>query len=197
MTPVEGRPLEDDELVELAIAGDVGSYERLMQRYQSLAFRVAFLITHSAADAEEAAQEAFVKAYYALRTFRRGAPFRPWLLTIVSNEARNRRRSDARRAALALRAAEDRPVGDAAPSSEETVLAEERREALVKALEELKEDDRVIIGYRYLLELSEDEVAAVLGCPKGTVKSRLSRAMARLRELVGEGFDLERSVVER
>jgi RNA polymerase sigma factor (sigma-70 family) len=196
MTPVEGRPLEDEELLELAVAGDVGAYERLMKRYQSLAFRVAFLITHSAADAEEAAQEGFIKAYYALRTFRRGASFRPWLLTIVSNEARNRRRSDARRAALALRAAEDRPTGDAAPSSEETVLAEERREVLVEALENLREDDRMIIGYRYLLELSEEEVAAALGCPRGTVKSRLSRAMARLRELVGDGSPLPRTEVE-
>jgi RNA polymerase sigma factor (sigma-70 family) len=193
---VEGRPLEDEELLELAIAGDVREYERLVQRYQSLAFRVAFLITHSAADAEEAAQEAFVKAYYALRTFRRGSSFRPWLLAIVSNEARNRRRSDARRSALALRAAEDRPIGDAAPSSEETVLAQERREALVKAMEDLREDDRVIIGYRYLLELSEEEIAAALRCPRGTVKSRLSRAMGRLRDLVADASEMQRTEVD-
>jgi RNA polymerase sigma-70 factor (ECF subfamily) len=196
MTPVEGRPLEDEQLLELAVAGDVGAYEQLMQRYQSLAFRVAFLITRSAADAEEAAQEGFVKAYYALRTFRRGSSFRPWLLTIVSNEARNRYRSDARRAALSLRAVEDRLIGGAAPSSEETVLAQERREALVKAMEDLREDDRVIIGYRYLLELSEEEVAAALGCRRGTVKSRLSRAMGRLRKLMVEGSPLERTEMD-
>ena len=85
--------------------------------HQSIAFRTAYLLTGSAADAEEAAQTAFVKAWSALPRFRRGAPFRPWLLRIVANEAHNRRRAAGRRAAFELRAAEALPA-DATPSPE-------------------------------------------------------------------------------
>ena len=99
-----GRPLEEHELVERARAGDAGAYAVLVRGHQEIAFRTAYLICGNAADAEDAAQEGFVKAHRALGRFRAGEPLRPWLLTIVANEARNRRRSANRREALALRA---------------------------------------------------------------------------------------------
>ena len=171
-----GRPLEEHELVERARTGDAGAYAALVRGHQEIAFRTAYLITGNAADAEDAAQEGFVKAYRALHRFRAGEPVRPWLLTIVANEARNRRRSAGRRAGLALRAAgEEHRSGEAAPSPEAALLAGERRAALLAALGRLREDDRVVIGCRYLLELSEAETAAALGVRPGTVKSRLSR----------------------
>lgn len=179
---MEGRPLDDSDLVERAQRGDVDAYEELVKRYQGIAHRTAYLVTGGAAEAEDAAQVAFTKAYYALSRFRAGAPFRPWLLQIVANEARNLRRSAGRRAGLELRLAEDRRRADAAPSPEAAVLAGEPRRELVEALNELREADRLVIGYRYLLDLSEAETAKVLGCAPGTVKSRLSRALARLRE---------------
>jgi RNA polymerase sigma-70 factor (ECF subfamily) len=178
---VEGRPLEDAELVELARDGDVRAYGELVERYREVAFRTAYLIARNAADAEDAAQDGFVKAYYALDRFRLGEPFRPWILRIVSNEARNRRRSAGRRERLALRLATHRGPGDAAPSPAVAAMANETRAALLAALESLGERDRLVIGYRYLLELSEAETAAALGVRSGTVKSRLSRALARLR----------------
>ena len=178
---MEGRPLEDSELVEQAQKGDAGAYEALVQRYQEVAFRTAYLITGEAAEAEDATQEAFVKAFYALARFRSGAPFRPWLLRIVANEARNRRKASGRGAQLALRVADDRPLGDAAPSPEEAVLAQEQRASLLQALNELREEDRLVLAYRYFFDLSESEMADALGCARGTVKSRLSRALSRLR----------------
>ena len=186
---MEGRPLEETELVERAKRGDASAYERIVRQYQGIAFRTAYLVTGSAADAEDAAQEAFVKAYRALDRFRAGSPFRPWLLRIVANEARNRRRAAGRRAGLALRTSEDRQNGDAAPSPETAVLAQERRATLLAALERLREEDRVVISCRYFLDLGEAEMAEVLGVPRGTVKSRLSRAMARLREQMGPAHD--------
>ena len=101
---MEGRPLEDAELVDLARDGDVPAYEELVTRYQGIAHRVAWLVARQAGEAEDAVQEAFVKAYYALPRFRSDAPFRPWLLRIVANEARNRVRSSRRRDGLVLRA---------------------------------------------------------------------------------------------
>jgi RNA polymerase sigma factor (sigma-70 family) len=184
---VEDRPPRDeDELVERARRGDAVAYERLVERYQELAFRTAYIITRSAADAEEAAQDGFVKAYRALGRFRRGEPLRPWLLRIVANEARNRRRSAARHGVLSLRAASEPPPGDAVPSPEAALLVREQRSALVSAVNRLPERDREVIACRYFLELSEEETAAALGWRRGTVKSRLHRALERLRGEWGE-----------
>jgi RNA polymerase sigma-70 factor, ECF subfamily len=177
---VVGRPLDERELVARAQRGDVDAYEELVRAYQGIAFRTAYVLAGSAADAEEAAQDAFVKAYRALWRFRAGAPFKPWLLRIVANEARNRRRSAGRRTALALRAAQV-PSGEAAPSPEAALIDAERREQLIAALDRLGESDREAIACRYFLDLSEAETAAALGLRRGTVKSRLSRALDRLR----------------
>ncbi|MFL5797523.1 MAG: RNA polymerase sigma factor [Actinomycetota bacterium] len=182
---MEGRPLEEPELVARARNGDVEAYEDLVRMHQQAAMRTAWLVTRNAAEAEDAVQEAFVKAYRALRRFREGAAFRPWLLAIVTNEARNRRRSVARSDRLTLRVAEVRPSGDAAPSPEAAALRQEERELLVEAMNGLREEDRLVVGYRYLLGLSEAETAHALGLPKGTVKSRLSRSLGRLRSELG------------
>ncbi len=182
-----------------------------MRRYQDLAFRVAYVLTGDATGAEDAAQTAFLKAWRALdrfetdpslrdQTSRRGralhasvkahhardrfrptTPFRPWLLRIVANEARNRRAAAGRRSTLALSAVEDRPSEDTALAPEAAALAEERRRELLGALNTLGEDDRTVIAYRYFFDLSEAEMAVALGCARGTVKSRLSRALERLR----------------
>ena len=167
--------------MERARQGDVSAYEELVHRYQGIAFRTAYLVAGSAADAQEAAQDGFVKAYRALGRFRRGAPFRPWLLQIVANEARNRRRSAGRRAGLELRLAGEASSGGAAPSPEATLVAGERREELLAALERLREEERLVIACRFFLDLSEEETAAALGVRKGTVKSRQSRALEHLR----------------
>jgi RNA polymerase sigma factor (sigma-70 family) len=192
---VEGRPLEDAELIGLARRGDVAAYETLVRRYREVAFRTAYLIAGSSADAEDATQEAFVKAYYALDRFRPDGEFRPWLLRIVANEARNRRRSVRRRESLALRLAADRPSGASAQAPEAAAVSADEARRLLGALADLPERDRLVISYRYLLELSEAETAAALGVRPGTVKSRLSRALERLRARVPAGLD-PRSVAE-
>jgi RNA polymerase sigma factor (sigma-70 family) len=183
---VGGRPLEDGELVERARNGDVDAYEDLVRRHQEAAVRIAYPIVGAPGEAEDAVQEAFLKAYHALHRFRPGAPFRPWLLRIVTNEARNRRRAFGRRAQLALRAAHDRPLGDAVPSPEASVVEEEQRRLLLEAVNRMKANDRVVIAYRYFLEMSEEEMAGTLGWARGTVKSRLSRALGRLRKTLTE-----------
>ena len=164
--------------------GDERAYEELVVRYSDLAFRTAYVATGSAADAEEAALDGFVKAHRALDRFREGEPFRPWLLRIVGNEARNRRRAAGRRAKIELTAARADRAGDAAPSPEAAVLAAERRAELLAALDRLEPDARQVVACRSLLELDVAETAAALGLPEGTVKSRLSRALERLRAVM-------------
>lgn len=176
--------------MERARAGDATAYEELVRRYQAVAYRTAYLVTRSFADAEDAAQAAFVKAFRALGRFDQRRPFRPWLLRIVANEAKNRRRWRARRAELELEAVGDRPA--VGPSPERQAEARERRRTLLAAVNRLGEGDREVIAYRYFLELSEAEMAEALGVAPGTVKSRLSRALGRLRaslERSGLGFE--------
>ena len=187
---MEGRPLDDLALVERARTGDVNAYEELVQQYQQLAYRVAYQVTGDAADAEDAAQEAFVNAYYALGRFRPGAPFKPWLCRIVANEARNRRMAAHRRTALAERAQQAQASGEAAPSPEAAAEADEFREILVEALGQLRDDDRLILSYRLFFDFSEADMAEALKVPKGTVKSRLSRALTRLRAALPADFQL-------
>jgi RNA polymerase sigma-70 factor (ECF subfamily) len=178
----EGGPLEDTALVERAKQGDVGAYATLVERHQEMAYRIAYLITGSGPEAEDAAQDAFVKAFFALPRFRAGAPFRPWLLRILANEARNRRKASGRRERLAHRLAADRPA--AGPSPEAEALGALQRQALLGALGQLSEAEQQVIAYRFFLELSEAEMAEVMACPRGTVKSRLSRALAHLRDVL-------------
>jgi RNA polymerase sigma-70 factor (ECF subfamily) len=186
---MEGRPTDDGELFARAQRGDAAAYEEIVQRYQRLAFRTAYVITGSAADAEDAAQEGFVKAYRALASFRAGAEPRPWLLRIVANEARNRVRSTGRRSQLELRAAADYRPGGAAPSPEAAAVAADDRRRLLDLVNALSDEYRLVIASRYFLELSGEETAAALGIPEGTVKSRLSRALARLKARIGERTD--------
>ena len=105
---------------------------------------------------------------------------------IVTNEAHNRRRAAGRREALALRASGEVVSGDAAPSPETALLGTARREELLAAVNRLEEHHRDAIVCRYFLDLSEEETAAALGCRRGTVKSRLARALERLRAELGE-----------
>jgi RNA polymerase sigma factor (sigma-70 family) len=180
--------VDDGLLVERARDGDAAAFGALVTRHAGVATRVAHLVAPGA-DVEDTIQEAFVKAWRALPDFRAGAPFRPWLCRIVANEAKNRVRSARRRDALALRTsvAEAR---DEPPSPEAIALDRDEAEALVHAMNLLRPDDRLVIAYRWLLELTEAEMADALGVPIGTVKSRLSRAMAKLRtHLISDGAE--------
>jgi RNA polymerase sigma factor (sigma-70 family) len=186
----EDRPLDDTGLVALARQGDARAYAELVRRYQDIAFRTAWAIAGTTGEAEDAAQTAFVKAYRGLGRFRRGAPFRPWLLAIVANEARNRLRSAGRRTDLELRLRADavplQASAGTASSAETAVGSRLAEEALLAAVNRLPLVDRQVITCRYFLELSEAETATALGWAKGTVKSRLSRSLGRLRVALAE-----------
>jgi len=177
--------LDDATAVARARAGDLDAYEVLVAHYTAAAHRAAVLLG-AGADADDVVQEALVKAYRRLSRYRGESGFRPWLLAIVANETRNLHRSRSRREGLALRAGR-REMPALAPDPAETAEANERRQRLVEQLQRLADKDREVLVCRYLLDLSEAETALTLGLPKGTVKSRTARALARLREnLSGE-----------
>ncbi|MFI7250059.1 RNA polymerase sigma factor [Micromonospora chalcea] len=189
--PTAEAALDDDALVTRVRAGDREAYDALVARHTASAYRTAVLLG-AGPDAEDVVQEAFVKAYRKLSRYRAEASFRSWLLAIVANETRNLHRTRTRRDGLVLRAAAAEPAGaGGADDGLDAVLAAERRAALVGALRLLPVRDREAIVCRYLLDLGEDETATVLGLPRGTVKSRTHRALAKLRAL------LDREVAHR
>lgn len=177
--------LDDATAVARARQGDLEAYELLVAQYTAPAHRAAVLLG-AGPDADDVVQESLVKAYRQLARYRGESGFKAWLLAIVANETRNLHRSRGRRDGLVLRAAA--VASDVlAPDPAESAMAAERRQRLVEQLRRLDERDREVLVCRYLLDLSEAETAVTLGVPKGTVKSRTARALARLREhLSGE-----------
>jgi RNA polymerase sigma-70 factor (ECF subfamily) len=179
---VESVLTAEAEALARALEGDRGSFGALVERHQDAAFRTAWLIVRDAQTAEDVAQEAFVRAYRSLGRFRAGEPFRPWLLRIVTNLALNEVRARSRRAGLFERAAAFARRSEPSPHAE--VAAGDESMRLLRAIDELPEDDRVVLYLRYFMEQSEREIATAIGRPAGTVKSRLHRASGRLRALI-------------
>ena len=174
--------IDDGAAIAAVRGGDADAFGVIVERYQAVAFRVAYLIVRDAATAEDVCQEGFIRAYRQLGRFRSGEPFRPWLLRIVTNLALNDVRARGRRQGLFARLA---PVEErVAPGPAAAVEAQERQTLLLRAIEELPEDDRVVLYLRHFLDLPEREIAAAIGKRPGTVKSRLSRARGRLRDVV-------------
>lgn len=137
------EPLQEEAaLIAQAQAGDLAAYGELVRRYESLAFRTAYLLCGDPAEAEDAAQEAFIRAYRALGAFQSGRPFRPWLLRIVAHQAINRRKAEMRRQGLAERFGALLRSRGGAPSVEAQVVEGERSDALWKAIRQLKPDEQ-------------------------------------------------------
>ncbi|KUO21714.1 siderophore-interacting protein [Streptomyces dysideae] len=167
-------------------AGEPEAYAELVRAHTGIALRAAAALG-AGADAEDVVQQAFVKAYCALGRFQDGAAFKPWLMSIVANETRNTVRTAARQRTLAGREAafaEAEPLIPDAADPAVAALNIERRIALQSALKKLSEEHRLVVTYRYLLELDEAETAQALGWPRGTVKSRLNRALRKLGRLL-------------
>ena len=172
--------MDERELARRAQGGDRCAFATLLRRYQEVAFRAAYLVTTNATEAEDALQDGFINAFQALRSFDPNRPFRPWLLRIVTNAARNRSRSASRQQRLRLRMVEPEREHGASPESE--VIAAQQREAIMHALTELPEADRLALTYRYFLDFSVGEIAQLFDCPTSTMRSRLLRARGRLRD---------------
>jgi RNA polymerase sigma factor (sigma-70 family) len=188
----EGGRIVVDEAVVIARvrAGEPEAYAELVRAHTGIAIRAARALG-AGADAEDVVQQAFIKAYCSLGRFRDGASFKPWLLSIVANETRNTVRTAVRQRTLAGREAafaEAEPLIPESADPAAAALETERRVALLTALEQLGEEHRLVVTYRYLLEMDEPETAQALGWPRGTVKSRLNRALRKLGRLLPD-FD--------
>lgn len=174
---------DENRLIEDTVAGSEEAFEALFRIHYAGAMRVATSFVKSVADAEDVVQESFLKAWRAIDRFETGSPFDPWLKAIVANEARTHIRASARRANAVGRLEHQlNRTFVPEPSAEELLLSGETRGEIDRALGELSSGDQRVIRLRYRLGLSESEMATHLEVPSGTVKSRLSRALVRLRD---------------
>jgi RNA polymerase sigma-70 factor (ECF subfamily) len=186
MNVVKRDFVNESQWVELARQGDQAAWEELVHVHQEPVFRLAYLLLGEPDDAEDAAQETFVSAFRALGRFDASRPLRPWLLQIVANLSRNRRRSVGRYwAALQRRFAKEPPIN---PDVESRAGLRMQSERLWQAVRRLRQEDQEMIYLRYFLALPVAEAAAAAGVMEGTVKSRTSRALGRLRELIERDF---------
>jgi RNA polymerase sigma-70 factor (ECF subfamily) len=171
--------LTDADLVRRAREGDDSAYDALMKQHQEAVFRFAYLLLGDRDEADDLAQETFIRAFRMLARFDLDRPFRPWVLKITANLAANRRRAAGRYMAALRRWFMQTPTSE--PRVEQEAIQNEQTNNLWEAVRRLNQTDQEVIYLRYFLELSEADAADALGVAVGTVKSRLHRALARLR----------------
>jgi RNA polymerase sigma factor (sigma-70 family) len=175
----------DSVLIVRARQGDATAFDELVRRHATIAVRAARSFG-GMDEVDDIVQDAFVKAHRALERFDVDRPFRPWLIAFVANESSHRRRSRQRRVRLRESARSARQVAES--SAEDRTMDSMDVVTVRAALARLDRKDRDVVVYRYLLEFSEAETAEALRCPVGTVKSRASRALAKLRAMLERGM---------
>lgn len=170
--------------MQRACVGDAASFGELVSRQSTSALRVATVVLGTTDGAADVVQDATVRAWQARNRIDPERGFRGWYLKIVANTARNDRRSRSRRASLAVRAAAVVSLSAVTPETEAVTASE--REMVVRALNRLSPEDRLIVALRFFEDMTQAEIAHVIGCPTGTVKSRLSRALTKLRRALSD-----------
>jgi RNA polymerase sigma-70 factor (ECF subfamily) len=173
---------DEAQLIQAALQRNEAAWEALVRLHQEPIFRYAYLIQGDRDEAEDTAQETFIRAYRALERFDLSRPLRPWLLSIAANLARNRFRSLGRYVSALRRLVEDNPGQTA--SVENLSLEQIQAQTIWQALQKMDATDRQVIYLRFFLELSVEETAQAMDTAEGTIKSRLHRALGRLRTII-------------
>ena len=176
----------DADLIQRARCGDETAYQTLVENHQESVFRLAYLLLGDADDAADIAQETFIRAFRNLDNFDTTRPPRPWLLRITRNLAHNRQRTLRRYLNMVNRL--NTGTIKTNPSAEAESQQQEEAQMLWQAVRRLNTTDQEVIYLRCFLELSIGETADILNIKDGTVKSRLSRALNRLRMVIHREF---------
>jgi RNA polymerase sigma-70 factor (ECF subfamily) len=179
----------EPDVVQRARQGNQAAWNTLVQEHQEGVFRLAYLLVGDADQAEDIAQEVFIRAFRMLHRFDPARPLRPWLLRITSNLARNHLRSVGRYLG-ALRRLSQSDLDQKVASAEQEHWQRWEVQALWRAVRRLNVKDQQVIYLRYFLDLPLADVAETLGVPPGTVKSRLHRALERLRAVIEQEFPM-------
>lgn len=181
--------MSEANLINQARQGDEAAWLQLINQHQEAVFRLAYLLLSDADEAQDAAQEVFIRAFRSLDRFDAQRPLRPWLLRITTNLARNRLRAVGRYLAALNRWWREEPEA-VEPNPQDKQARQDEARTLWQAVRRLNRADQEIIYLRYFLELSVAETAEAIEVAPGTIKSRLHRALNRLRAVVTEEFPM-------
>lgn len=187
--------MTEQELISKCKSGDRDAFNVLMEKYQKQVFNIAYGMLSDYEDASDAAQEVFIKIYKSIASFKGESSFVTWMYRICSNVCNDILRKRQRRGISVSLDSEDEKdsnlqIPSEAPTPEETVEMNERQKAVREAINNLPTEYREIIIYSDMQQLSYDEIALILKCPKGTVKSRLNRARNALRKKLSSKREL-------
>lgn len=190
--------LNDEMLIEKIKLGDIDSFEQLLAKYETKVYTIAYRYAGNHNDASDLAQEALIRVYRAIGSFRGESSFLTWLYRVVTNVCKDEMRRRARQNSVSMDEMIERgkqPIPDkSAESLEETVLRKEWQEEIQHVLNSLTHEHRTIIVMRDIQGYSYEEIATFLECSLGTVKSRLSRARNTLKDLLMAKSDLLRGI---
>lgn len=179
---------DQEKIIARARRGDADAFEQLVVAYRDQVFRLALRMCGSEADADEVAQEAFLSAWKALPNFRGESQFSTWLYQLTTHAAIDLMRREKRQIAAAD--ITEVSAADPAPSPQQQTEQSEQREIVRDAILQLAPEQREVVVLRFMEELSYEEIGAVLKLPSGTVKSRLNRAKAQLKEILSKSGNL-------
>lgn len=184
---------EEQLLIEAGQRGDVEAFNQLVRLYESRVYSICYRLLSDPDAAADAAQDTFISAYRHLRSFR-GGVFRSWLFRIATNTCYDVLRARKRRPTLSIDAARDTEDGNQAfdlpddqEAPDETALRHELGQAIQLGLSQLPEEQRIVVVLSDIQGLAYEEIAQITGVQLGTVKSRLSRARTKLREILRAG----------
>jgi RNA polymerase sigma-70 factor (ECF subfamily) len=189
----EPVPVEEMELVQRARAGDLGAYDQLVQRYQERIYATVYHMTSNHEDANDLAQEAFIKGFQALKSFKGGSSFYTWVYRIAVNKTINFLKQRKNRAQMSLNDldfnAEHDPdlvalISEKTPRREASLT--ELQEKLNEAMQKLSEPHRLVVTLHDVQGLSHEEIAKIMGCNIGTVRSRLFYARQQLQGFLAD-----------
>ncbi len=182
----------DEKLwIEQAAAGDASAFEQLVLRYQNQVYNLALRMVNNESDAQDLAQEAFIRAWRALNSFQHTAQFSTWLYRLTSNVCIDFLRSQKRHRVISLTVLQDDErqqwdMPDGQPLPESQAIAREEQRILLEAMAALEPEYRQILTLRILNDCSYQQIAQILGIREGTVKSRQSRAREQLRKKLSQ-----------
>ena len=181
--------MEDSELVRVFQGGDESAFDELVSRHRRQAYGLARSMLRSHEQADEVAQDAFLKAYQGLANFKGGSTFKTWLYRITVNTALDLRAREATQRRVRAAARQERgdgPPADPRPRPLDVLMREQELVRLREAMARLPERQRLTLSLRVQQDLKYSEIAAVLGCPVGTVKANHHHAVRNLRRYLSE-----------
>ena len=191
--PIEPVPIEEGELVKRARKGDLDAYDQLVRRYQERIYATVYHMTSNHEDANDLAQEAFIKGFQALKSFKGGSSFYTWVYRIAVNKTINFLKQRKNRAQMSLNDldfnAEHDPdlvalISDKTPRREAGLA--ELQEKLNEGMQKLSEPHRLVVTLHDVQGLSHEEIAKIMGCNIGTVRSRLFYARQQLQGFLAD-----------